>query len=156
MFSKKSQALGESINNALHFLLLWRLSLHLSNMTTDKPWELHYGKLFYAHQTSQNKLVSSLVIQIISSKGLQDSTTMLQLKFYIIYVVQKLIGHPKQECPINFALFLFPFVCNARSPDHQLFLIFSHEVLHHKGRKVTRPNFEKKFWWTWLGGLKSP
>ena len=58
----------------------------------------------------------------------QESTTILQLKVYIVYLVQKLVGHsPWQECPIDFinlSLFVFPFVCNARSLDHQFFLFF--------------------------------
>ena len=76
-------------------------------------------------QTSQKKLVSDLVIQIISPKILQESTTILQLKFYIVYVMRKLVGHPPwQECPINLALFLFPFACNGRSLDHHFLLFF--------------------------------
>ena len=50
-------------------------------------------EISYAHYTSQNKLVSGLVIQIISPKVLQDSTTILQRKVYIVYEVQKLVGH---------------------------------------------------------------
>ena len=43
---------------------------------------------------SQKKLVSGLVIQIIPPKVLQECTTILQQKVYIIYVVRKLVGHP--------------------------------------------------------------
>ena len=81
------------------------------------------------------KLVSGLLIQIISPKVLQESTTILQLKVYIVYVMRKLVGH------LNLALLLFLFVCNARSLDHQFFTIFSNEVSRHKVRKVTGPNF---------------
>ena len=52
------------------------------------------------------KLVSGLLIQIISSKVLHESTTILQLKVYIVYVMRKLVGHPPwQECPINLLCF---------------------------------------------------
>ena len=75
---------------------------------------------------SKSKLLSGLVIQIVSPKVLQESTTILQLKIYIAYVVRTLVRHPPlQECPINLASFLFPFVCNARSLYHQFFSIFS-------------------------------
>ena len=88
------------------------------------------------------KLVSGLLIQIISPKVLQESTTILQLKVYIVSVMKNKLGTPWQECPINLASFLFPFYWNASSLDHQFF--FSHEVSHHKVRKVTDPNFSKK------------
>ena len=39
---------------------------------------------------NQEKLVSGLVTQIFSPKVIQERTTILQLKVYIIYVV----GHP--------------------------------------------------------------
>ena len=71
------------------------------------------------------------VKQIFSPKILQESTTILQVKvyIYIVYVVRKLVGHPPQwECPINLASFLFPFICNARSLDHQFFLFFPMKV----------------------------
>ena len=42
----------------------------------------------------KKKLVSGLVIQIIPPKVLQECTTILQQKVYIIYVVRKLVGHP--------------------------------------------------------------
>ena len=57
-------------------------------------------------------------MQIISPKVLQISTTILQLKVYISYVVQKLVGHPPlQECP-DPEMFVY----------HQFLLFFSHEV----------------------------
>ena len=40
------------------------------------------------------KSLHQALIQIISPKVLQHSTTILQLKVYISYVVQKLVGHP--------------------------------------------------------------
>ena len=40
------------------------------------------------------KSLHQVLIQIISPKVLQQSTTILQLKVYISYVVQKLVGHP--------------------------------------------------------------
>ena len=46
------------------------------------------------------------------TKVLQESTTILQLKVYFVYVMRKLVGHSsQQECPINLALLFFPFVC---------------------------------------------
>ena len=115
----------------------------LSKLMFFKRSQLYCNKSSYAHQTSQRKLVSGLVIQIISPKVLQVSTTILQPKVYIVYVVQKLVGHPpEQECPISLALFVFPFVCKARSLDHQFFLFFfSHEVSRYNVRKVADPNF---------------
>ena len=86
---------------------------------------IYCRKCSYAHQTSRKKLVSGLAIQIVSAKFLQESTTILQLKGYIVYMMQKLIAHPPyQECPINLVSFVFPFVCNSRSLDHQFFYSF--------------------------------
>ena len=91
--------------------------------------QVYCNKSSYVHQTSQKKLASGLLIQIISPKVLQESITILQMKVYIVYMMEKLVGHPpQQECPINSPLFLFPFVCNARSS-------------HHKVRKVTDLEF---------------
>ena len=88
------------------------------------------------------KLVSGLLIQIISPKVLQENTTILQLKVYIVYVMRNFVGHPpQQQCPINLALFFFPFVYNARSLDHHFFTSFSNEFSRHKVRRVTDPNF---------------
>ena len=52
---------------------------------------------------AKEKLVSGLdlVIQIIIPKFLQECTTILQLKVYIIYVVQKLVGHPMRQGDIK-------------------------------------------------------
>ena len=52
------------------------------------------SKWSHAHQTSQKRLLSGLVIQIISPEVLQESTIILQLKVYIVYVMRKLIGPP--------------------------------------------------------------
>ena len=88
------------------------------------------------------KSLHQALIQIISPNVLQQSTTILQLKVCISYVVQKLVGHPPwQDCPSNLALFVFPFACNAKFLDCQFFLFFSHEVSHHKVRKKTDRNF---------------
>ena len=40
------------------------------------------------------KNLHQALIQIIPLKVLQQSTSILQLKVYISYVVQKLVGHP--------------------------------------------------------------
>ena len=67
-----------------------------------------YCYLFDVSQEKQQKIAINLprpikqarkslhqaLIQIISPKVLQQSTTILQLKVYISYVVQKLVGHP--------------------------------------------------------------
>ena len=50
--------------------------------------------ILYPSNKPKKKLVSGLVIQTIPSKVLQESTTILQLKVYIVYVVRTLIGHP--------------------------------------------------------------
>ena len=55
---------------------------------------VYRSKSSYVHQTSQKNLVSGILIQIISPKFLQESTVILQLKVYIIYVMRKLVGHP--------------------------------------------------------------
>ena len=90
-------------------------------------------------------LVSGLVIQIVLMNVSQECTTILQLKVHNVYVVQKLVGHPPwQKYHISFALFFFPSVCNARSLDHQFFLIFLHNVRHHKKSKTIDPVFFKK------------
>ena len=43
---------------------------------------------------AKKKLLPGLVIQIVSPKILQESTTILQLKIYIAYVVRTLVRHP--------------------------------------------------------------
>ena len=52
---------------------------------------------------TKEKLVSGLdlVIQIILPKFLQECTTIVELKVYIIYVVQKLVGHPMRQGDIK-------------------------------------------------------
>ena len=56
---------------------------------------VYCSKSSYVYQASQKKLVSGLLlIQIISPKVLQERTTILQLKVYIVYVMRKLVGHP--------------------------------------------------------------
>ena len=103
---------------------------------------VYCSKSSYAHPASQKKLVSGLLIQVISPEVLQESTTMLRPKVSIVSVVRKFVGHPpQQECPINLASLFFPFACNERSLDHQFLLFFPHEVSHHKVRKVTDPDF---------------
>ena len=111
-----------------------------SQLIFIKRSRVYCCKCSYAHQASQKKFVSGLVIQIFSAKVLQKSSTILQLKVYIVYVMQKLIGLPPwQECPINLASFIFPFVCNA---DLWIisFFITSREISHHKVRKVMDAN----------------
>ena len=40
------------------------------------------------------KLVWGLLIQIISPQVLQESTTILHMKVYIVFVMRKIVGHP--------------------------------------------------------------
>ena len=63
-----------------------------SKLTFFKRTRVYCCKSSYAHQTSQKKLVSGLVIQILSPEVLQESIIILQLKVYIIYVVKKIVG----------------------------------------------------------------
>ena len=74
------------------------------------------------------KSLHQVLIQIISTQVLQQSTTILQLKVYISYVVQKLVGHPpQQECPSNLASSVFPFpIClQCKISGSSVFSIFS-------------------------------
>ena len=61
-----------------------------------KKSRVYCSKSTYACQTNQKKFVSNLVlvIQIIPPNVLQECATILQLKVYIIYVVQKLVAQP--------------------------------------------------------------
>ena len=89
------------------------------------------------------KLASGLVIQIISPKVLQESTTILQLKVYIISVMKnKLVTH------LSMSVLLIWLHSFSHSPGMQdlwtiSFFFFFNEVSHHKVRKVTDPNFCK-------------
>ena len=122
------------------------------------------------------KSLHQALIQIISPKVLQTSTTILQLKVYISYVVQKLVGHPPlHECPSNLASFAFPFVwtyfqklgsvffltlwCET---SWEIFWIISFfyffpmkfHIIKYEKRQI--PIFENKFRLAWLGGIKGP
>ena len=118
---------------------MWERGCHLfclcSKLIFFRRSSVHCSKSSYAHQTSQKKLTSGVDTNNFTQR-LTTSTTILQLKVYIVYVVQKLVGHPlQQECPINLDSLVFPFVCNARSLDLQFFLCFPHEVSHHIKKK---------------------
>ena len=111
-----------------------------SKLMFFKRSTVYCSKSTYAHQTSQKKLASDLVIQIIPPKVLQECTTILQLKVFIVYVVQKLVGHPPQY------LSIWPYSFFYLSALQDLwtisfFYFFPHEVLHHKVRKVVDPSF---------------
>ena len=58
----------------------------------DKHDILQQIDLMFIKQ-AKKKLVSGLVIQIIPLKVLQESTSILELKVYIVYMVRKLLGH---------------------------------------------------------------
>ena len=78
----KQQLCGEGLPSLL--------PLHQADVFQQKQGILQ--QIIYAHQTSQKKLASGLVIQIISPKVLQESTTILQLKVYIISVMKNKLG----------------------------------------------------------------
>ena len=80
----KQQLCGEELSS---FCLCSKLILF-------KRSRLYCSKSSYTYQTSQKKSVSGLVIQIIPPKVLQECTTILQLKFYMAYMVQKLVVYP--------------------------------------------------------------
>ena len=72
----------------------WCFSIEAAYIAANQPMPVKQAK---------EKLVSGLdlVIQIIIPKFLQECTTILQLKVYIIYVVQKLVGHPMRQGDIK-------------------------------------------------------
>ena len=53
----------------------------------------------------------------------------------------KISWTPILAAHIKLPIFVFLFDCNARSPDHQFFYFFLHEVSHCKVRKVMDPSF---------------
>ena len=128
----KQQLCGEGLPSLL--------SLHQVDVFQQKQGILQ--QIIYAHQTSQKKLASGLVTQVISPS--------LEIKYHhagteSLYPLcaEKMSQAPQYDCPINLASFLFPFAQNARCLDRHFFLFFSHEVSHHKVRKVTDSNFCK-------------
>ena len=89
------------------------------------------------------KLASGLVIQIISPKVLQESTTILQLKVYIVSVMKnKLVTHLSMNVLLIW-LHSFSHLPGMQDLWTISFFFFFHEVSHHKVRKVTDPNFCK-------------
>ena len=92
----------------------------------------------------KKKLASGLVIQIIPPKVLHECSTILQLKVYIIYVVQKLVGYSSQSV---LSIWLYSFFHLSAMQDLwtiSVFYFFSHKVSHHKVRKAMNPSFWKK------------
>ena len=89
------------------------------------------------------KALSGLVIQIISPKVLQESTTILQLKVYIFSVMKnKLVTHLSMSVLL---IWLHSFSHLPRKQDlwNISFFFSFHEVSHHKVRKMTDSNFCK-------------
>ena len=72
----------------------WCFSIEAGYVAANQPMPVKQTK---------EKLVSGLdlVIQIILPKFLQECTTIVELKVYIIYVVQKLVGHPMRQGDIK-------------------------------------------------------
>ena len=82
----KQQLCGEELPCLLSFLQVsWCFLRETGNIAVNQPMPIKQAK---------RKLVSDLLIQIIPPEVLQECTTILQLKFYVVYVVQKLVGHP--------------------------------------------------------------
>ena len=83
----------------------------------------------YAHQTNQKK---NCIRPCDTNNSSQSLTRMY--RHTATENIHRLNGAkisrppPQQECPINLTLFVFQFACNARFPDHQFVLFFSHEV----------------------------
>ena len=110
-----------------------------SNFMFFKRSRVYCSKSAYAHQTSQKKLVPGLVIQIIPV--LQECTTILQLK---VYIVKRCLDTHLSRSVLSTWLYSFFNLLQTRSPDHQFFLFFIHEVSHHKVRNVMDSSFWKK------------
>ena len=100
-------------------------------------------QIIYAHQTSQKKLVSGLVIQIISPKVLQESTTILQLKVYIVSVMKNKLGTHLSRSVLLIWLHSFSHLSGMQGLWIISFFFFFHDVSHHKVRKVMDTNFCK-------------
>ena len=100
-------------------------------------------RIIYVHQTSQKKLVSGPVIQIISPKVLQESTTILQLKVYIVSVMKNKLGTHLSRSVLLIWLHSFSHLPGMQDLWIISFFFFFHEVSHHKVRKVMDPNFCK-------------
>ena len=99
------------------------------------------------------KLVSGLVIQIIAPKDLQERTTILQLKVYIVSVMKNKLGTYFSRSVLLIWLHSFSHLRGMQD----LWIIscfFFHKVWHHKV-KLTDPNF-CKFRGLGLKGLKAP
>ena len=126
---------------------LCRRSFHLcclcSKLTFFKRSRVCCSKSNYDHQTSQKKFVSGFVIQIIPLNVLHECTTILQLKFYIDYVVRKLVWHLGV-----LSIWLYSFFHLSAMEDPRIirgfFSIFPHKVSHHKVRKLMDLSFWKK------------
>ena len=102
----------------------------------------------YVHQTSQKKACirpcdTNNSTQSLTRIYLHTGTESLyrvhgaKITWTLILAghITHLIGH------IKLSIFVFPFDRNARSPDHQFFYFFLHEVSHRKVRKVMDPSF---------------
>ena len=118
--------LPEDCNTLIKQQLCWERLPSLLSLLQDDAFQQKQGVLQQIKLWPSNKPRESCIRSCItnnSTQSLHECTTMLQLKVYIFYVVRKLVGHPPyQECPINLALIVFPFVFNSRSLNHQFFL----------------------------------
>ena len=100
-------------------------------------------KSFMSIKQAKKRLVSGLLIQIISPKVLQESTTILQLKVYIISVMKNKLGTHLSRSVLLIWLHSFSHLPGMQDLWIISFFFFFHEVSHHKVRKVTDPNFCK-------------
>ena len=104
---------------------LGRRSFHLccfcSKLTLFKRSRVCCSKSNYDHQTSQKKFLSGFVIQIIPLNVLHECTTILQLKFYIDYVVRKISWTPSRCVP---SIWLYSFFHLSGMEDPRIIRVF--------------------------------
>ena len=79
-----------------------------------------------------------------NSTVLQECTTILQLKVYIVKRCKNQLHTHLSRSVLSIWLYSFFHLLQTRSPDHQFFLFFIHEVSHHKVRNVMDSSFWKK------------
>ena len=108
---------------------------------------LYHSTSNYAHQTSQKNLYQVLWYNIpINLKQLHYHTATESLHYLR---GAKFSWTPTLEgVYLNLALSVFSFACNARSPNHQLFLFFPH--------KNASQFLKRRSDWLALEGLESP
>ena len=139
---------------------MWGRGCHLfclcSKLMFFKRSRVYCSKSSYAHQTSQKKLASGLHTDNFT-QSLATSTTILQLKVYIVYVMQKISWTlVLAGVSYQFGFVSFPICLQCKISGSSVFFCFFPMKFHIILRKKTDPNFENKFRWAWLRELKSP